>query len=375
MDLLLDDYLGRIHGRKSLIIEESLAGPLSLAVDINALIKRHAIESVVWVDSHVTPTSTALGSATAHTAVYLVRPSQSMLELVAQLVKSRPQTFHTLLLVPRITNLSTHRLTSLGITGDVQVEDFPLGASWITLEDDLISLERSDDTIRRIWLEGDDTPLWDSAMALESWERVHGSFPRVFGKGDAAQRLIDLLDQRRQSGTDSASSSMANTSVDGLVVIDRSTDWITPLMTQLTYTGLLDEHLGVHHAHVRNTKEKTSYHLSTASDPLLHSIRDLNFSDLGPTLASIATDLSASFARKDSLASVGEIKAFVQGIGGLKGAKQALGVHTDWAERLLGLVGKESFTRVLDIQQSMCFSFLTFVPLGYLLGLLTLPDF
>lgn len=35
--------------------------------------------------------------------------------------------------------------------------------------------------------------------------------------------------------------------MDGLIVIDRSTDWVTPMMTMLTYEGLLAEYVGIQH--------------------------------------------------------------------------------------------------------------------------------
>ena len=33
--------------------------------------------------------------------------------------------------------------------------------------------------------------------------------------------------------------------VDGLIIIDRNTDWMTPMMTMLTYEGLLAEYMGI----------------------------------------------------------------------------------------------------------------------------------
>ena len=33
--------------------------------------------------------------------------------------------------------------------------------------------------------------------------------------------------------------------IDNLILIDRSVDMITPMMTQLTYEGLIDEHFGI----------------------------------------------------------------------------------------------------------------------------------
>jgi len=35
--------------------------------------------------------------------------------------------------------------------------------------------------------------------------------------------------------------------VDGLIILDRNTDWMTPMMTMLTYEGLLAEYIGIQH--------------------------------------------------------------------------------------------------------------------------------
>lgn len=37
----------------------------------------------------------------------------------------------------------------------------------------------------------------------------------------------------------------ATTSIDSLIIVDRQMDMITPLCTQLTYEGLLDEVIGI----------------------------------------------------------------------------------------------------------------------------------
>lgn len=33
--------------------------------------------------------------------------------------------------------------------------------------------------------------------------------------------------------------------VDGLIIVDRSVDWVTPMCTQLTYDGMIDEYIGI----------------------------------------------------------------------------------------------------------------------------------
>jgi len=46
-------------------------------------------------------------------------------------------------------------MEDLGVGGDIDVKELGLGASWIVLEDDLISLEKDPGVIRDIWLVGD----------------------------------------------------------------------------------------------------------------------------------------------------------------------------------------------------------------------------
>ena len=39
---------------------------------------------------------------------------------------------------------------------------------------------------------GDDTPLYDTSMALMTFQQAYGLFPRILGKGDGAQVSIYL---------------------------------------------------------------------------------------------------------------------------------------------------------------------------------------
>jgi len=91
-----------------------------------------------------------------------------------------------------------------------------------------------------------------------TFQRAYGLFPRILGKGDAAsvgykirpavdydQRLANLLTKHRRSGLPQFSDLEASDQIDSLVIIDRSTDWVTPMCTQLTYEGLIDEYIGI----------------------------------------------------------------------------------------------------------------------------------
>src|SRR3954452_24764197 len=60
-----------------------------------------------------------------------------------------------------------------------------------------------------------------------------------------------LLRMRKEVAVDDPSSTLSvSQSIDSLIIIDRSVDLITPLCTQLTYEGLIDEVFGIRASHV-----------------------------------------------------------------------------------------------------------------------------
>lgn len=78
-------------------------------------------------------------------------------------------------------------------------------------------------------------------------QATFGLFPRLTGKGDKAKVLADmLLRMRQESIVDSRTALYGQSqSNENLIIIDREVDFITPLLTQLTYEGLIDEKYGI----------------------------------------------------------------------------------------------------------------------------------
>src|SRR6266511_238322 len=133
--------------------------------------------------------------------------------------------------------------------------------------------------------------------------------------------------------------------IDSLIILDRRVDMITPLLTQLTYQGLIDELIGIKNyetfphnvneilylttavAHTElplsllqppapvvsnapssssppvnvipvvsvKKENKKKYHLSAATDPLFAELRDVNFSSIGKRLNSVARRLDEDY--------------------------------------------------------------------------------
>jgi hypothetical protein len=144
-------------------------------------------------------------------------------------------------------------LEEAGVLADVRLTEVRL--QLFPLEDDLLSLEL-DTVFRECAVDGDRTGLFYVARALSRLQTVFGPVPTIRGIGPNAKHVRDLLQRlRREAAADVAASSsgaspLVGGEIDLLVLVDRESDLITPMCTQLTYEGLVDELFGIAHNHV-----------------------------------------------------------------------------------------------------------------------------
>jgi hypothetical protein len=139
-------------------------------------------------------------------------------------------------------------LDQAGLLGDVSVRGFPL--HWVPLEEDLLSLE-APAAFRELAVEGDLSPLHAVAAALTALQASRGAIPHIKGKGEWAAGVARAMARlRREQGRD-APPPGGEGGVDTLILLDRRVDMATPMCTQLTYEGLLDEVLGLGYGQIR----------------------------------------------------------------------------------------------------------------------------
>jgi vacuolar protein sorting-associated protein 33A len=184
----------------------------------------------------------------------------------------------------------------------------------------------------------DPTTLHITLPALTALTQLYGPIPRITGKGNHAHRFARMFIHHLSTLPSSSSTSpgqrraqglLGESTIDGMVIIDRKVDMVTPLLTQLTYEGLIDECMGLKNSHVEvpqallapatapasasgssaaqapvapvvaggaTLTEKLKKHpLKTSTDPLLGQLRDLNFQHVGRTLSRIARRLDNDY--------------------------------------------------------------------------------
>jgi hypothetical protein len=127
---------------------------------------------------------------------------------------------------------------------EIKVGDY--GLDIIPFDNDVLSMEM-DGGYRECFLDGDKTSLLYIARAIMRLQQLYGVIPHIKGKGSCARIVTDMLYRmRRERDTEEPKSP----EIDTLILIDRQVDMVTPMCTQLTYEGLIDETFNIHTGYV-----------------------------------------------------------------------------------------------------------------------------
>ena len=119
----------------------------------------------------------------------------------------------------------------------------------IPFDGDLISLELESCFVE-YKLDGDATLLHSVAQSLLKVQSFYGLIPNIKSIGPAARTVCSKMLRMRMEQFDAEDAS-AESEIDTLVLIDREVDLVSPLVTPLTYEGLIDELIGISNGYIK----------------------------------------------------------------------------------------------------------------------------
>ena len=219
----------------------------------------------------------------------------------------------------------------------------------IPFDDDIMSMELPSCT-RDCYLSNDTTSISMVAGSLQKLQRMFGTISNVKCKGKLAKIAYDLWNRMEKEEDSSTSSHTRGTEgeIDTVLLIDRAVDWISPLVTPLTYEALVDEIVGINHGLVtvvpdaaekeearKEGRKPVTYLRLNNNDELFMNLRDLSVSSVGPYLqerAKTIRDLYKSSPTVDG--TVKDIQDFVKKIPHLRRSFQSIQHHIRLAEQV-----------------------------------------
>ncbi|PHH73962.1 hypothetical protein CDD80_3446 [Ophiocordyceps camponoti-rufipedis] len=364
-----------VRGKKNLVFDRSLVGPIGTIVKVTTL-QEYGVDKFFILENDNVDSS-------QHNIVFVARGEcgRHPETIAAQIkrVQRESQTSHDfhIFWVPRRTLVADQLLEEAGVLGDVSISELPF--FFFPLERDVLSLEL-DDSFHDLYLSKDVTPNYLLARALMEVQHNHGLFPRIIGKGDNAKRVADLLCRLRQealAGEDASDVGKTgltpSTTIESVIIIDRQVDFVTPLLTQLTYEGLVDEVFGIQNnqakvdtavvgapaqssaAATTSQSRKRTIQLDS-SDKLYEQLRDANFAIVGGLLNKVARRLQqvhSDYESKQKTKTLAELKEFVGRLPGYQQEHQSARIHTGLAEDIIKHTRSDQFKGLLEVQQNL----------------------
>ncbi|VVC88809.1 vacuolar protein sorting-associated protein 33A [Leptidea sinapis] len=332
------------EGPKVTIWDEWLAGPVGLVAQ-HSLLTEHEVIDMFPLRPGNLPTI-----AVKH-IIFIARPKVALMDLVADYIlylrgkQSTPVEFHVFF-VPRKSEICENHLKNRGVLSNVILKEFICDI--FPFDSDVMSLELQND-FRENYLEGDPTCLYNAAQALRTIQQLYGIIPKVYGKGQAAKQVWDLLCRLNKEEQGLGPKGATTSCIDQLFLIDRNIDLISVTATQLTYEGLIDELFNIKSstatfpghkfvspddANPEVTAQEKKRVILNSSEELFTELRDCGFSQAGSLLSKKAGIIKRQLEERHNDKTVQEIKQFVSRLPQLLANKQSLATHTAIAEYL-----------------------------------------
>ncbi|XP_033634105.1 vacuolar protein sorting-associated protein 33B-like isoform X1 [Asterias rubens] len=343
--------LESIPEMKDLVIDPELMRPLDRIAGAQ-LLKRHGVDKIFKLESNKLEVS-------GDSRMYLVRPSVDNIRNISNQIKSDKENFrkkkYKILFVPRKLYVCEMLLEQEGVYGDVEMEDFRLDL--IALDRDILSLELPS-FFRDYFLHGEQSLLHTIATSIVNLQSLFGTIPHVYGLGRCAKMVWDLV-KTLQSLQGEPRAPIRN-EIGHIFLIDREADLVTPLCTQTTYEGLLDETFGIKSGYCEFGPEVTGSERSlrlllNCDDQIFDDIRGRHISHVFAYLSAQAKMVQSGYQKGRGLNNIGDVKTFVQTeLKDLKQQYKSLTIHIGACERILDLKNKQvNFEEQLQTEHSL----------------------
>ena len=351
------DFFSIIEGigtKVVLAIDPSLVRVLDLVCDVSEM-QKHGAEKIL-----ITKNEPLL--VEGKQILYITRPDLAAMRTIAEQIKYNDnngfQKNYWIYFVPRRMLLCEQYLSEEGVLDDnVTLGEFHLDL--VALDPDLISLEMGAEYYRALTLSGDRTILHHVARSVMRLQSVFGLIPTISGVGKHAERVAAILARMRKEMPED--DVLEECAIDEVIFFDRDVDMITPMLTPLTYEGLVDAQLQIDTSYIEvdetihgddKKKGKKKFALN-ANDRVYSELRNLNIVVLGPTLNRRACELDESYrAFRDGAHTISQVNSFARNLEGFKADLDSVRMHTNIAECISTVTKSADFRARIEAEQN-----------------------
>ncbi|KAL5471513.1 hypothetical protein EMCRGX_G029636 [Ephydatia muelleri] len=345
----LGGLLDKTAGPKDVVIQQELMSLLSHIANVKFL-RSHGVDKIYRLEQHM--------RVPGYHRYYIVRPevgsTSAISNHITQDMKDGVRINYNVVFVPRKLACCDMVLERDGVFGQVMIHEWNLYL--IPLDEHILSLEVPDAT-QALYLHGDYTLLHSVAQSVIQLECLYGTIKTFRSKGTLSKTISDLL-QRLRKAYGIREESWGDHSISELIMIDRSVDLVTPLCSQMTYEGMLDDTLGIHNGFIQVTKATTGRLTDTkvlvnSTDPVFILIRGQLFSKVPRILSRLTQELKGNYDTGKGAKDIRDLKEFVTQLPELKKKHESLSTHLRVSEKIVTQKKVEDFKRQLSYERAI----------------------
>lgn len=138
-----------------------------------------------------------------------------------------------------------------------------------------------------------------------------------------------------------------------LLILDRRSDAITPLLSQWTYQAMVHELIGIRNGRVSIPNQKEEIVLSSFSDSFYAKNRLCNFGDLGNAIKDFVKELEGTSTSVKKLETIADMKKFVEELPEYRKLSSNVSKHVNIMSELSRLVEKNNLLQISEIEQNI----------------------
>ncbi|NXX99262.1 VP33B protein, partial [Centropus bengalensis] len=338
----------QLPGRKDLFIEADLMSPLDRIASVSVL--KHEVDKLYKVESRPT-------LSTSEQFCFLVRPRIRTMRSIADIINADKMSGRSrkykIIFSPQKFYACEMVLEEEGVFGDVTCDEWSFYL--LPLDEDIISMELPE-FFRDYFLEGDHRWVNSIARALQLLNSLYGPFGKAYGIGRCAKMSYELW--RELEEENEADSQGRKPEIGNVFLMDRDTDYVTALCSQVVYEGLVDDTFRIKCGSVDFGPEVTSSDKSikvllNAQDKIFSQIRNEHFSSVFGFLSQKSRNLQAQYDRRRGM-DIKQMKNFVsQELKGLKQEHRLLSLHIGACESIMKKKTKQDFQEMIKAEHSL----------------------
>ena len=221
------------HDKKSLVFEQDLIPYIELSISQTQL-KGWNVVSFHYLDN-INPSTNYV--------VFIIRKNPKSWQNTINYITKNTQSHYKIIVISNDKyTIGMNMLERANLRTKIPICTLPI--TLIPIDNDLLSMEYLN-AFKENRIEHNTDYLFDAAESIILLQQLYGIIPVIQGIGEQAQIVAkEVIDGKKLIlHTDS--------SIARMIIIDRACDYITPLLTQITFTGALDEQIGIESNKVR----------------------------------------------------------------------------------------------------------------------------